>query len=40
MKKFYKKFIAPILAVLVWLLLMIFPYCISKPIVDKIDGSV
>lgn len=37
MKKFYKKFIAPVLAVLFWLILMILPYCISRPIVDKIE---
>ena len=40
MKKFYKKFVAPVLAVLVWLVLMILPYCISKLIVDKIDERV
>ena len=37
MKKFYNKIIAPVLAVLLWLVIMILPYCISKLIVDKID---
>ena len=37
MKKFYKKVVAPILAVLVWLIIMIMPYGISRLIVDKID---
>lgn len=37
MKKFYKKVIAPILAVLVWLIVMILPYGISRLIVDKIE---
>ena len=40
MKKFYKKFVAPVLAVLVWMILMILPYCISRVIVDKIDERV
>lgn len=38
MKKFYRKVIAPILAVLLWLVIMILPYCISKLIVDKLEG--
>ena len=38
MKKFYKKFIAPALAVLLWMVLMILPYCISNLIINKIDG--
>ena len=37
MKKFYNKIVAPILAVLLWLIIMILPYGISKLIVDKID---
>ena len=37
MRKFYNKVVAPIFAVLLWLIIMILPYGISKLIVDKID---
>ena len=37
MKKFYKKFIVPVLAVILWLILMLLPYCIARPIVNWIE---
>ena len=40
MKKFYVKCIVPALAVLVWLIVMILPYGISKFIVAYVDKRV
>ena len=39
MKKFYNRFITPALAILLWLILTILPYGISKLIVDGINRS-
>jgi hypothetical protein len=40
MKKFYIKFIVPVLAGLLWLIIMILPYGISKLLVDQIDKRI
>ena len=39
MKKFYNKIIAPVLAGMLWMIIMLLPYGISKLIVDGMEKS-